>query len=135
MLAYLFEGVKSIGHIKPIHLSFKCDDREIEGDFLFGAISNSMSVGGVIKYKDAVVKEGKKLYDIFSKNKDKDITIYSPKMPYISKINGKYRVQMILKTKNMNKVIDNIYEILDIYDKIKNRNVNISVIKNPIKMG
>ena len=42
---------------------------------------------------------------------------------------------MILKTKNMNKVVDNVYEILDIYDKIKNRNVNISVIKNPVKMG
>ena len=87
------------------------------------------------KYKEAVVKEGKSLYDIFSKNKKEDIIIYSPKVPYISKINGKYRVQMILKTKNMNKVVDNVYEILDIYDKIKNRNVNISVIKNPVKMG
>ena len=43
--AYFFEGMKSLSNIKPIHLKFKCDDREIEDDFLFGAVSNSMSVG------------------------------------------------------------------------------------------
>ncbi len=54
--AYFFEGIKSLSNIKPIHLKFKCDDREIEGDFLFGAISNSMSVGGIVKFNDSVVK-------------------------------------------------------------------------------
>lgn len=54
--AYLFEGVKSLGNIKPIRLKFTCDDREIEDDFLFGAISNSMSVGGIVKFNDSVVK-------------------------------------------------------------------------------
>lgn len=54
--AYFFEGIKSLSNIKPIHLKFKCDDREIEDDFLFGAISNSMSVGGIVKFSDSVVK-------------------------------------------------------------------------------
>lgn len=54
--AYFFEGIKSIGNIKPIHLKFKTEDREIEGDFLFGAISNSMSVGGIVKFDESVVK-------------------------------------------------------------------------------
>ena len=54
--AYFFEGIKSLSNIKPIHLKFKCDDREIQGDFLFGAISNSMSVGGIVKFNDSVVK-------------------------------------------------------------------------------
>lgn len=54
--AYFFEGVKSLVNIKPIHLKFIFDGKEIEGDFLFGAISNSMSVGGIVKYKEALVK-------------------------------------------------------------------------------
>lgn len=54
--AYFFEGIKSLSNIKPIHLKFKCDDREIEDDFLFGAVSNSMSVGGIVKFTDSVVK-------------------------------------------------------------------------------
>ncbi len=54
--AYFFEGIKSLSNIKPIHLKFTCDDREIEGDFLFGAITNSMSVGGIVKFDDSLVK-------------------------------------------------------------------------------
>ena len=85
------------------------------------------------KYKDAVIQEGKKIYNIFEKNNcDNAITVYSPKVPYISKINGKYRVQVILKTKIDNKVLDRIYENLEKYDKIKNKSVSISIIKNPV---
>lgn len=84
------------------------------------------------KYKESVVKDSKKLHSIFEKNKQENMVVYSPKMPYISKINGKYRVQIVLKTKIDNKVLDKIYENLDKYDKIKSRNVNISVIKNPV---
>lgn len=54
--AYFFEGVKSLSNIKPIHLKFKCDEKEVEDDFLFGAVSNSMSVGGIVKFNDSVVK-------------------------------------------------------------------------------
>ena len=54
--AYFFEGVKSLGNIKAVHLKFKCDDREIEDDFLFGAVSNSMSVGGIVKFDTTKVK-------------------------------------------------------------------------------
>lgn len=87
------------------------------------------------KYKDRLIADSKKLHSIFEKNSDKKIQVYSPKVPYISKINNKYRVQMILKTENMNKVLDNIYENLEKYDKIKDRNVNISISKNPVKLG
>lgn len=54
--AYFFEGIKSLGNIKPVHLKFKTAEREIEGDFLFGAVSNSMSVGGIVKFDESVVK-------------------------------------------------------------------------------
>ena len=87
------------------------------------------------KYREDVISDGKKLYDIFSKNNSEYIKVYSPKVPFISKINNNYRVQMILKTSINNKVLDLIYENLELYDKIKSRSVNISVIKNPVKVG
>lgn len=62
--AYFFEGIKSLTNIKPIHLKFCCDGREIEGDFLFGAISNSMSVGGIVKFKEAMVKLNDGLFEV-----------------------------------------------------------------------
>lgn len=54
--AYFFEGIKSLGNIKPVHLKFAADGKEIDGDFLFGAVSNSMSVGGIVKFNESAVK-------------------------------------------------------------------------------
>lgn len=54
--AYFFEGVKCLGNIKPIHLSLQSDTENLEGDFLFGAVSNSMSVGGIVKFNETLVK-------------------------------------------------------------------------------
>ncbi len=48
--AYFFEGIKSLGSIKPIHMKITTEDNVVEGDFLFGAISNALSVGGIVKY-------------------------------------------------------------------------------------
>ena len=54
-MAYVLEGIKALGSIKPIHLKFTSDDEVYEGDYLFGAVSNSMSVGGIIKLDKAGV--------------------------------------------------------------------------------
>ncbi len=62
--AYFFEGIKSLPNIKPIHLKFLIDEKEIEGDYLFGAISNSMSVGGIVKFDERVVKLNDGLFEI-----------------------------------------------------------------------
>ncbi len=44
--AYLAEGIKSLGSIRPWHMKIVHDDGEIEGDFLYGMISNTRMVGG-----------------------------------------------------------------------------------------
>ena len=62
--AYFFEGIKSLGNIKPIHLKFSCKEREIDGDFLFGAISNSMSVGGIVKFSESMVKLNDGMFEV-----------------------------------------------------------------------
>lgn len=47
-LAYVLEGMKDIPSIRPLHLRFETEERVLEGDYLFGAISNSTSVGGIL---------------------------------------------------------------------------------------
>ena len=48
-MAYLLEGIQELSQIKKIHMRFELDEgRVIEDDFLFGAISNSISVGGIL---------------------------------------------------------------------------------------
>lgn len=45
-LAYVIEGAKSLTNIEPYHMIIEHDGETIEDDFIFGMISNSMSVGG-----------------------------------------------------------------------------------------
>ena len=47
-LAYLLRGVKSVGEIRPYAVKVKADDVELEGDFVFGSVSNTTSIGGVV---------------------------------------------------------------------------------------
>ena len=48
-MAYLLEGIQELSQIKKIHVRLELDEgRIIEDDFLFGAVSNSTSVGGIL---------------------------------------------------------------------------------------
>ncbi len=48
-MAYLLEGIQELSQIRAEHVRIEVGDRVIEDDFLFGAISNSISVGGILK--------------------------------------------------------------------------------------
>lgn len=45
-MAYLLEGMRKLASIRSYYMKIKVDDLEIEGDFLFGMVTNSVSVGG-----------------------------------------------------------------------------------------
>ena len=47
-LAYVLEGVKQLGSIKPVHVKVKTEKDELEGDYIFGSVSNTTSLGGII---------------------------------------------------------------------------------------
>lgn len=54
-LAYILEGIKDIPSIRPLHVRFETEEKTIEDDYIFGAISNSTSVGGVLTLDPSVV--------------------------------------------------------------------------------
>lgn len=45
-MAYLLEGVKSLSSIRSFPMKVSWDGNEVEDDFIFGMITNSLSVGG-----------------------------------------------------------------------------------------
>ena len=59
-VAYLLEGMKRIPAIKTYEMAFSYDDIRIEGEFLFGMITKSVSVGGLkrITGKNVVLDDG-----------------------------------------------------------------------------
>lgn len=53
--AYVLEGIQELSQIRKERLRFEIDGQVIEDDFLFGAISNSISVGGILSLDPKVV--------------------------------------------------------------------------------
>ena len=63
--AYLLEGIQELSQIRPFHVKLELDDEVIEDDFLFGAISNSISVGGILTLDPAQVDMHDGKFEIF----------------------------------------------------------------------
>ena len=82
------------------------------------------------KNKQHVVASSKALYDILSKGEN-NYTVFTPKSPFVSKLNNKYRIQIVIKAKIDDKVINTLYEKLKEYDKINRYRVGVSIAKNP----
>ena len=47
-LAYVLEGVKELSCIRSWHVKVEVDGHTVEDDYIFGAVSNATSVGGVL---------------------------------------------------------------------------------------
>ena len=72
--AYLLGGLQEISQIRPFHVRFDLDDGQvIEDDFIFGAISNSTSVGGILTLdpKQVDMQDGK--FELFLVRTPKDV--------------------------------------------------------------
>lgn len=54
-IAYIFKGVFSIADIHPQTAKVTADGREIKGDFIYGSVSNSTVIGGIIKLSESEV--------------------------------------------------------------------------------
>ena len=53
--AYVLEGIQELSQIRKEHIRMIVDGEEVEDDFLFGAICNSTSVGGILTLDPDVV--------------------------------------------------------------------------------
>ncbi|SHM76186.1 diacylglycerol/lipid kinase family protein [Ruminococcus flavefaciens] len=56
--AYIADGAKELGHIKAKPMRIEYEDMVIEGDFVYGMVTNTSSVAGMIKMKDFLLDDG-----------------------------------------------------------------------------
>lgn len=85
--------------------------------------------------KKVLIEEATKLYDILDSKKTNNYKVYSPKTPFIQKVNNRYKVQIILKTKINSENLDLVYENIKKYDKINTKKVSVIITKNPTYIG
>ena len=55
--AYLLEGAGQLMNVPSYHVTVHCEGREpVEGDFIYGMVGNTVSLGGVVSLPKALVK-------------------------------------------------------------------------------
>lgn len=53
--AYVMEGIKDLGNLQKYRMAVKADGIDEEDDYIFGAVSNSTSIGGLVKIDPKMV--------------------------------------------------------------------------------
>ncbi len=53
--AYVLNGIADLSSIKPYHVKVEADGKIYEDDYIFGAVSNSTSIAGIIKLSNKLV--------------------------------------------------------------------------------
>lgn len=72
-LAYVLEGIKELSSIRSEHIKIKVNGEIIEDDYIFGAICNSTSLGGVLTLSPDVVDLSDGLFEILMIRMPKNI--------------------------------------------------------------
>ena len=57
-LAYVLQGAALLPKLETIHTVVEYDDGVLEGDYLYGSLSNSTSVAGIVRLKETMVSLG-----------------------------------------------------------------------------
>ncbi len=137
-LAYAFEGIKDIANLKSKHLRFVADGTVIEDDFIFGAICNSTSVGGVINLDPKMVDLSDGLFELLLIRLPKDLFELNEIVVALS--SKKYKTKMITfisaksilieTTENINWTLDGEYARGEEIIKVENLNKAIKLIIN-----
>ena len=62
--AYMLDGVKNLDTLCPYRMKITADGEVFDGEYLFGAISNSTSIAGLMKLSDAEVLFNDGLFEL-----------------------------------------------------------------------
>lgn len=82
-----------------------------------------------------VKEEADRLYNILSRDTFDKYKVYSPRKPFVQRINKKYRINIIMKAKLTSDVYNLIYNKLTLFNSKKKNGINMTVTKNPIFIG
>ncbi len=63
-LAYILEGMKDLPTIRPEHVKLVANGEVFEDDYLFGAVSNSTSLGGILTLPQETVDMNDGMFEI-----------------------------------------------------------------------
>lgn len=94
-LAYVLEGVKDIANIRPYHVKVEVNGEIYEDEYIFGAVSNSTSIGGIVKLNANQVDLNDGLFEIILVKNPKTALDFHKILLFLSKKKDNEMIQFI----------------------------------------
>ena len=76
-LAYVLEGIRDLGVVKPCKVKVTTDNTVYQGEYIFGAVTNSTSVGGMVKLGKNLVDLNDGMFEVILVKNPKDVAEFS----------------------------------------------------------
>ncbi len=106
-IAYILEGIKSLPQIKGIPFTVQTDDETFSGNYLYGMVSNTHSIGGFNGiYEKHSVSLNDGFLEVLLIHEPRTIAEQSELMSDLLRINLKSRHLTVLKTKKISFISD-----------------------------
>ena len=105
-LAYVFEGVKDITNIVSYRVKTIVDGIEMEGDYIFGSVTNTTSVGGIVKLNSDMVKMNDGLFEVVLVKTPKTINDFTHIINGLTTSNFEGEAFDFIKGKNVTMVFE-----------------------------
>lgn len=84
---------------------------------------------------EVVRNEMKRLYEILNQEQTGIYKVYQPRAPFVQKINNRYRMNIVMKTKLNTASYQVIYEKMNQFQKKKKKDIRFTVTRNPMFIG
>lgn len=78
-----------------------------------------------------VKADAEMIYNILNYDNQNEYRVFSPKSPYIQKLNNRFRVNVMVKARLNTKIYSQVYSKIKIFNTKKKRSTSLSVTKNP----
>lgn len=135
-LAYVLQGIQDLPSIRAEHLKFTDSKGNVfEDDYIFGAVANSTSVGGIISFKETVVSMNDGKFELLLVKKPKNIADLNKCVNAL--LTQNYKSDMISFTKLEKCTIHSDNPLswsLDGERADSDNEVNIEILKNAVQM-
>ncbi len=128
--SYILQAVQ-----KHDYVSFYNKEIEFRKQFGFPPFLDILLFEFTSKFFNNLKEEVNRMYNILLNDKSGLYKVFSPKSPYVQKINNKYRMNILVKTKLSSKLYNLIYVKLNEFSKSRKKDVTLSITKNPTFIG
>ena len=134
-MAYILEGIQELSNVSKIHVNIEIDGKEIEEDFIFGAICNSTSVGGILTLNSKIVDMSDGKFEVVLIRQPKDLVELHECVVALSKQKYDSDIITMLSAKNVKvKTNKKINWSLDGEKAADVKEIEIDIISNRLQI-